>query len=81
MTLADQISWLERLIADMHPIEPEPRDILATLRWVQKWEMVIRKAVADSKDLAALAESDPAVSALVEAFPQAQVTITTREPK
>lgn len=44
-----------------------------------KWEMVIRKAIADNKELTDLAQTNPAVSVLIDAFPTARVTISTRE--
>lgn len=60
-------------------------DILATLRWLKKWEPVVKKAVHDrQRDIEEARKSmeapddvldDPAVQAVLEVFPDAKVTV------
>lgn len=55
--------------------------ILATLVWIRRWESVVRDAVARRKADVDAIRREPAVAAVLEAFPGAEIAeIRVREP-
>ena len=80
--LADQIAAMELLqtwLKEQFTFAQPPNDMdaaIATLKLVQKYETEIRACIE-----ACRAKEDPAVALVLGVFPEAEVTIVTREVK
>ena len=51
------------------------RQIAVTLRWLEKWEPVVRSAVEKHQKAMAFVAADPIAQELAEAFPDAGVEV------
>lgn len=55
------------------------KQIAVTLRWIEKWEPVIRSAIERHQKTMAVIAGEPVAAAVLEEFPDATVTITDME--
>lgn len=82
MTLAEQIGLADRLSARHRGEESHGlAQIARTLRWLERWESVVRDAVNRRQSEIAEALADPAVAAVLEEFPDADVSVSDPEER